>query len=247
VAAAALLGTFGWRATLVVLAGAYAVLGAVVLRALPAGDGASGETAGAVQHVDLRGLPWADPRLWTLLLAYAAVYAWITSIQLHFHAYQTDLGRSTEVASRLLAVQIAVGALGAPLFGWLAERTSARSALVLVVAGLGLSSIIVWTAHGTAAFAVWAVVHGLVNSGVVALLALVLHDLFDPAQIGRLMGVASVFCMSATILGNQFSAWIFDRFGSYVPAWRTYTVLMALALVPIVRLRGRGTRAPARA
>jgi hypothetical protein len=76
----------------------------------------------------------------------------------------------------------------------------------------------------------------------VALLALVLHELFDPRQIGRLMGIASVACMTATILGNQFTAWVFDTFHSYVPAWQVYTALMACALVPVVRLR-RGARA----
>lgn len=80
------------------------------------------------------------------------------------------------------------------------------------------------------------------NSGTVALLALVLHDLFDPRQIGRLMGVAAVACMTATILGNQFTAWTFDTFHSYVPAWQVYTALLGCALVPVLRLR-RGARA----
>jgi hypothetical protein len=59
-----------------------------------------------------------------------------------------------------------------------------------------------------------------VNSGVVAVLALVLYELFGERAIGRLMGFAMVFCMSATLIGNQWSAFIFDRFGSYVPASR---------------------------
>ncbi len=174
-----------------------------------------------------------------MLLAYAAIYAYITSIQLHFHAFQTDIGRAAEVASRLLSTQILVGALGAPLFGWFAERTSVHAAPVTVVGGLAATSVITWTATGTTAFAVWAVLHGLVNGGTVALLALVLHELFDPRQIGRLMGVAAVACMTATILGNQFTAWTFDTFRSYRPAWQVYTVLMVCALVPVVRLRRR--------
>jgi hypothetical protein len=51
------------------------------------------------------------------------------------------------------------------------------------------------------------------------------------------MGVASVACMSATILGNQFTAWTFDTFRSYRPAWQVYTALLICALVPVVRLR----------
>jgi hypothetical protein len=50
------------------------------------------------------------------------------------------------------------------------------------------------------------------------------------------MGVASVACMSATI-GNQFTAWTFDKSRSYRPAWQVYTALLICALVPVVRLR----------
>jgi hypothetical protein len=77
-----------------------------------------------------------------------------------------------------------------------------------------------------------------VNSGAVALLALVLDECFGPARIGRLLGVAMVFCMGATLLGNQWSAWVFDTAGSYAGAWRVYTALLAATLPPVLWLRG---------
>ena len=248
ITAAATLPLWGWRGTLSRRRGRLSGARRAHPGALLGAD--DGRSAAAREHlpVRLRDVPWRDGRLWTLLLGYAAVYAYITSIQLHFHAFQTDLGRSPAVASRLLSTQILVGAVGAPLFGLLAERTSARAALVVVVSGLAATSVMTWTVTSTGAFALWAVLHGLVNSGTVALLALVLHDLFDPRQIGRLMGVAAVSCMTATILGNQFTAWTFDTFHSYRPAWQFYTALLVFALVPIVRLRGaRRTRAEAAA
>ena len=45
--------------------------------------------------------------------------------------------------------------------------------------------------------------------------------------------------MSATILGNQFTAWTFDTFRSYRPAWQVYTALLVCALIPVLRLRRR--------
>src|SRR4030095_11878037 len=131
IAAAALLPVWGWRGTLGAFGGAYLILALVVLAAL---DRRAGRTGGGgdTATTRLRDLPWGDARLWTLLLVYAAVYAYITSIQLHFHAFQTDLGRSPAVASQLLSTQILVGALGAPLFGWVAARFSGHAALVRV-------------------------------------------------------------------------------------------------------------------
>jgi len=228
-AAAAGLAAWGWRPTLGGFAVVYLLLGAAILKVL--GDHDVGPEA-VRRRVTLRELPWSDQRLWMLIFAYVCTYAWITSIQIHFHAFQTDLGKTPGDASELLSIQILVGALGAPLFGWLAERTGARAALLVVLGGLAATSVMTWTVTSYQGFVVWAVLHGLVNSGVVALLALVVHELFDPAQIGRLMGLTFVFCMAATMAGNTFSAWVFDTTGSYLPAWRAYTGIMTLALVP---------------
>jgi hypothetical protein len=92
----------------------------------------------------------------------------------------------------------------------------------------------------------WAVGYGLVNSGVVALLALVLEECFGGARIGSLLGGAMFFCMGATLLANQWTAWVFDQSGSYVLAWQTYTALMTLTIVPVVWLWRRGGGALAR-
>lgn len=233
----ALLAVVGWRGTLGTVGAVYVVLAALIAWALWPGGGAAGDADGeAARRVTFRDLPWGDVRLWLVCLSYACIYAFVASQQLHFHAYQTDIGRTPEQASTILSVQLLVGALGAPLFGWIAERTSARGTLVFVVAGLAAASVLLWSPHGYGFYLGWAVAYGTVNSGVVALLALVLAELFGAARIGRLMGVAMVFCMSATMLGNLYSAAVFDRVGSYAPVWQTYTALMVLTLVPTVAL-----------
>jgi hypothetical protein len=58
------------------------------------------------------------------------------------------------------------------------------------------------------------------------------------------MGVAIMFCMSATMLGNNFSAAIFDHSGSYTRAWQTYTALMVVTLVPVLWLRRQAAHQP---
>src|SRR5262249_60239195 len=126
-AAAALVPVWGRRGSVGAFGVAYLTLALVVVATLDRRDGGS-DGAGDSAATRLRDLPWGDARLWTLLLVYAAVYAYITSIQLHFHAFQTDLGRSPEAASQLLSTQILVGALGAPLFAAFAGRTSVHAA-----------------------------------------------------------------------------------------------------------------------
>jgi MFS family permease len=230
--AAALLATRGWRVTLEMLAGAYFVLAVLILLVLRRND----QPAARRGPVRLRDIPWHDRRLWLVCLAYAGIYAFVTSVQLHLHAFLTDLGHSPAAAASVLSTLTLVGAVGSPLFGWVAERTSARFSLLLVCLGLTGASVVLWTATDLISFTTWAVFYGLVNSGVVALLTLVLAELFGAEQIGRLMGVAMMVCMSATMAGNMFSAQVFDRLGNYSLAWQTYTAIMLAVLVPVIYL-----------
>src|SRR6185295_12537293 len=100
-----------------------------------------------------------------------------------------------------------------------AEWTSARTALMVCATGLAISAGLIWNVETVPALTAWAVFHGLVNSGVVALLALVLHEVSGGVHaIGRRLGAIMSVCMGATVLGNQWSAWMFDHAHSYVPA-----------------------------
>jgi MFS family permease len=243
VGAAALLVSVGWRGTLSALGTVYLALGLLIFLVLRAGEGVSRESAApgdgatAAARGTLRELPWREPALWLVIATYVLVYAFVTSIGIHFPAFQRDLGRSADEASYIYGLSTLVGAFGSIAIGWLTERTSARSALIAVVLGLAATSVVLWLPVGTGTYYAWAAAYGVVNAGAVALLALVLNELFGSAQIGRLMGVAMVFCMAGTIAGNFLSAAVFDRVGSYTPVWEGYTVLMLVALVPAVLLR----------
>ncbi|HWP64503.1 MAG TPA: MFS transporter [Candidatus Limnocylindria bacterium] len=239
-ASARVLDAFGWRLAVAGMAGVYLLLALLIRGVLAESDGR------AARHPERRAtapLPWRDPRWWAIVATYVAIYAWVTSLQLHFHAYQTDLGRSPLLAADLLSTQILVGALGAPLFGLVAERTSARFALVLATAGLAAGAGTLWNIEAPWALRAWAIGYGLANSGAVALLALVLEECFGAARIGSLLGGAMFFCMGSTLLANQWTAGVFDYYGSYRVAWQTYTVLMTLTLVPVAWLWRRGAPA----
>lgn len=250
VASAAMLVSAGWRGALDGLGLGYAALALLVLLVLrrhesdagsaqaPEGDaGARPRGAGAAGK-----LPWRDPSLWLLLGSYVIVYAYITTIGIHFPAFQRDLGRPADVASYIYGLTSLVGAFGSVACGWFAERTSARLALSLAVAGLLASSVVLWLPAGVAVTTVWAAAYGVVNAGAVALLALLLAELYGASRIGGLMGLAMGFCMAGTIAGNAFAAAIYDRFGSYELVWKTHTVLLLVALVPAELLRRRPAR-----
>lgn len=231
IAVTAVAGLYGWRSAVGLLGCSYFALVVVVRWALRPSEGSDRDES-AEPGTAARRLPWRDSRLWLLCGTYFLIYAFITSLLLHLHAFLTDLGHSREQASQVFSTLILVGAIGAPLFGWLCERTSARLTLLILVAGLALNSLVLWSPPSHEMLLVWAVSYGLVNSGAVAVLALALAEMFGAAQIGRLMGVAMSFCMLATMFADVYTAAMFDWLGSYVPVWRGYTALMIFALLP---------------
>ena len=135
--AAVLLGAWGWRATIASLGALYLVLAVLILWALRAAGGAAPPSRGARRasacatcRGATRGCGWSAS-------TYALIYAFITSVQLHLHAYpHRPRAHARSTPPRILSTLTLVGAVGAPLFGWLAERSSARGALLVVVLGL---------------------------------------------------------------------------------------------------------------
>ncbi len=241
VGSAYLLIHVGWRGAVAGLAAGYVLLAALVFVVLRPGEGKADSQRDATVGGRDEGIPWRDERFWLLLGAYVIIYGYVTTIGIHFPAFQRDLGRGADTAAWIYGLSTMVGAAGSILIGWTSERVTARATLRIVVVGLLLSSLVLWFPVGVPAYTVWAAGYGIVNAGAVALLALVLVEMFGNLSFGRLMGTAISVCMGATIAANFFAAGIFDSFGTYVPVWQSYTGLLLVALVP-VHLLARGRR-----
>lgn len=235
----------GWRGAVSGIATAYVALAVLVFFVLQPGEGKAEEPkATAAEDGDRsEGLPFRDRRLWLLLGAYVILYGYVTTIGIHFPAFQRDLGRTPDTAAWIYGLSTMVGAAGSIFIGWLSERITARAALRIVVLGLLASSVVLWFPVGVPGYTVWAAGYGIVNAGAVALLALLLAEMFGDLRFGRLMGFAISVCMGATIVANFFAAAVFDYFGTYVPVWQTYTALLLVALIPVqllVRAKNAG-------
>lgn len=238
---ALLLLQYGWRGALGSLSAGYFVLGVLIWTVLARDEGRSDENeeprSGEAQEPAVTRIPWRDKRLWLLILTYIGIYSFVTSIGFHFPAFRQDMGSRADEAAWLYSFSTIIGGFGSILIGWISERLTARTTLVGVVLALMLSSVILWLPVGEGALYGWAFFYGIANAGGVALLALTLSELFGDAAIGKIMGFAMVFCMGATVLGNWFTAAVFDNFGGYIAAWQSYTVVLACAAIPAFALR----------
>ena len=232
----------GWRGAFGGLAVGYLALAVLVLVALRSGEGGEESEPKERESSGASPIPWGEARFWLLIVVYVILYGYVTTIGLHFPAFQQDLGRTADVAAWIYGFSTMVGAGGSILAGWTSERIGSVATLRWVVLGLLASSIALWSSIGVGAYYVWAAGYGIVNAGAVALLALVVRDVFRGASFGRLMGVVYAFCMAATVAANTFASAIFDASRSYILVWQVYSVLLLLALVPLQMLVRRTRR-----
>jgi MFS family permease len=82
------------------------------------------------------------------------------------------------------------------------------------------------------------VVFGLGFGGLMPLFGLLIAARFGAPNLGRMMGAAGPVMLPFQLLGLPFATAVFDRTGSYTPAFVTFLVFYAAALMALSRLPG---------
>lgn len=184
-----------------------------------------------------------QPRFMVLTLGVALLSAGGLAIMAHMVALATDRGVSLASASLMLSVFGLAGLVGAPLFGWLADRIGggfsfATLAFVqtlpwlgLIVAGADLPILL------ALAFAL-----GLCSNGILALFGVTMAEWLGQANIGLGMGLCYLFNIPFLFAAAPLAGAMFDHFDSYTP-----TILLhvgSFVLIGLSFLLYRPKRAP---
>ncbi len=157
------------------------------------------------------------------------------------HSYATDLGYSATQAASLLSVMAGMAALGKPAFGTLGDQTSPRAAMAAAT-GLQLLGLLgILLAPGFAALLAACLVFGLGFGGVMPLFGMLTAERFGAERLGAMMGAAGPVMVPFQLAGFPFAASVFDRTGSYAPAFVTFLVLYVLAFGIISRLPAKAS------
>jgi MFS family permease len=151
-------------------------------------------------------------------------------------------------ASALLSL-LAAGALaGKPLFGGLADLLGERAAfsVCLLLQALGLLGVI--HAPGTGALFAVMLLLGLGIGGVLPLSSALLARAFGPESFGPMIGLMMPLLTPLVSAGVPFAAFVFDRTGSYTPAFWAFLGALGAAALALGRVRlpqAEALRAPA--
>lgn len=246
----ALVAQLGWRGTALVFAVLPVVIVAPVVAAIvvnrpeemglhPDGDDASlhldapPPEAGAFSFRQA----YREPQLWLIAVMVGLNFGANGAVIQIVHSHATDLGHSAASAAGLLSAMAGTAALGKPLFGMLADRTTPRIAMATSIAlqmvGVGLFL----TSSGVAALGLASVVFGAGYGGVMPLYGILIAASSPRAFFGRMMGAAGPLMLPFQMLGLPFATWVFDRTGSYQPAFAVFLGCFAVSAVLLAALR----------
>ena len=174
--------------------------------------------------------------LWLIALLVGLNFGGSGSVIQVIHSHATDLGYTAVRAASVLSLLAAAAALGKPIFGTLADRTSPRSAVALSMGFQVVGLVAILLAPGYAALLAAALVFGLGCGGLIPLFGLLTVSRFGTRRLGAMMGAGFLLMLPFQILGLPFTTAVFDRTGSYAPAFVTFLGFYALATVVLSRL-----------
>ena len=240
---------YGWRTTTLALAFAPLALMAPVIwlfvvkrpedrNLRPDGDppGEADAEPGASGHWTLRRA-LRDRRIWLLTLVVGPSFTGIGSVVQAMHSHITDLGLSGMQASAVIAAMTFAAAIAKPVFGMLADHASKRGVMALCLALQIVGLALVLRADDYSELMVAGLFYGLGYGAVMPLFAVLLGTLFGREDFARVMGLTAPLTLPFMLVGLPFTTFVFERTGSYLPAFAAFLGFFAVSAAALMFLR----------
>jgi sugar phosphate permease len=224
----------------------------------PDGDrsakGAAGARANNVVDAAWAAIDWTlgramrTARFWWLFVGFfAALLVWYM-IQAHQTKYLLDVGFDRERAAYALGVVGLTGVVGQIALGWLSDRVGREWAWTL--AGLGFAicyaTLLVLPAHPSIGLLYLMVTsQGLLGYGLASVFGAIPAEIFHGRHYGTIFGTLTLGANAGAAFGPWVAGVIYDRAGSYAPAWLLAIGACALSIVAIWLAAPRRVRAVA--
>ena len=233
--AALLITVLGWRQALLVLgimAAILLVLAASLMRAPPRPVGAATPTETGATFAEAR----RDRVFWTLCSMQFLFFTALMTIPLHLAIHGMDLGMSRASAATLLSAIGASSIVGRLTVGALVDKIGGKNAITLCFVFL-LSSLIGFTlASAPCVLFVVVAIYGFAHGGLFTVVSPAVAEYFGVRAHGAIFGTILFFGTIGGAIGPILAGQIFDRTGSYQPAFITLAVFMTIAMLLVLTL-----------
>lgn len=232
--ASLLIEMFGWRGAYLILGGLAALIGGAMATMIeddprnrglrPDGDplqanGSSVASTGVPIREAIRTRRFVGLYVACLLSAFGVFVPFV-----HLVPYAQDQGVPLSLAITLLGVIGAGSTAGRFLLGGMADRFGRRLSLLVMIAGMALTTTIWLLSTAFWSLAAFAFIYGIFYGGWVALLPALVTDYFGERNVSSIIGILYTSVALGTLIGPSAAGYVFDMSQSY-----TLPILMSIA------------------
>jgi MFS family permease len=208
--------------------------------ARPATTGSAGNRPARAPRIEF--VPSGKPILrernfWVLAGVMGLLFCCQSATLTHMVPRITDAGVSLQSASLVMSVCAGFGILGKLSFGWLSDYWRAKKAVWFTISCQMLGQLAMFNDHSLLLFTLGAALFGFGMGGAVPLQGAVVGRFFGRERFGKALGALRPAMFPIQIIGVPLAGWIFDRTGSYSPAFTTFLVLYVIAALLATRFR----------
>lgn len=193
------------------------------------------------QDRDERDWPLSEvtrtPAFWLILSSLFLVSTATSGIGLHLVPHLTQQGLTPAAAVGAISVMSIAGALSALAAGVLAERASPKLLLILAYLLGAVSMWVLIQADTLPETYLFAVLQGVVGSGVNTLAPLMWANYYGRRTLGSIFGLSRAAQVMGFAVGPLASAIVFDQTGSYRGAFVALSLVALIASVLLTAAR----------
>jgi len=153
------------------------------------------------------------------------------AVNLHLMPFLLTDGFKAATAAWVLSTYFLGATVAKPILGAAADRVGVRSGICVALLMMGLSCALITRVADHRVVFVVAGTYGFGIGGPVALMPLLGAEAFGLRRFGTLMGLAGMVGTGAGVIGPIATGAFFDRYGSYVPAFTLFGIILAAASV----------------
>ncbi len=176
---------------------------------------------------------------WGAVLLFGSLAGVLISLNVHLFLHYTGLALGDYQAAMILSVTGLCLFVSKPVFGWLIDRLGAlRASMMTVVAGV-VTMLVFSVATTLLPLLLAGVLLGFAFGAVVPLQAALLSRIFDPALYGRAYGALRLSIFPMTVTFTPLTGLIWDRTGSYAPAFVAFALLFLVVALLAPRMFSR--------
>lgn len=165
-----------------------------------------------------------SPQVWKIALIIGPGFMGITAVILSIHSHMTDLGLSVMGASSIVAAMSLMGAFAKPLFGTLADYINKRLVTFISIGFqfIGICGILLLSDYYL--LMISAGIFGLGYGGQMPLFNIIVATIFGRQAFAKVIGLLVPIMLPFNLAGLPFTTFIYETYGSYVPAYAAMLV-----------------------